>query len=75
MGRGMWLILHMVPPTPAFCVLTRVLCFRSSLMQAGDLVDTLIQQNVIFKGRRVLELGCGAALPGIYAAVAGAGSC
>ena len=37
-----------------------------------DLVNYLAEERVDFRGKKVLELGCGAALPGLYAAVKGA---
>eukprot|EP00035_Acanthoeca_spectabilis_P031712 m.15417 g.15417 ORF g.15417 m.15417 type:complete len:334 (-) comp4911_c0_seq1:3-1004(-) len=39
---------------------------------AGDLVNCLIQCGDALAGKRVLELGAGAGLPGIYAATVGA---
>lgn len=37
-----------------------------------DLVEYLLENGMGFQGKRVLEIGCGAALPGIYALLQGA---
>lgn len=37
-----------------------------------DLVDYLIERGIEFEGKRVLEIGCGAGLPGIFAVLKGA---
>lgn len=37
-----------------------------------DLVEYLLESGISFQGKRVLEVGCGAGLPGIYALLQGA---
>eukprot|EP00041_Stephanoeca_diplocostata_P017732 m.363450 g.363450 ORF g.363450 m.363450 type:complete len:425 (+) comp20801_c0_seq4:300-1574(+) len=39
---------------------------------SGDLVNALVEHEITFTGLKVIELGCGAAFPGIYAMKNGA---